>query len=109
MRRRCVPRARRHGRDDADRGGRVWVCNVRRLVESRDVFKNGKLIRTLGPGDVFGEIAVFFGGVPTATVVARTPMKLVMLFTGELTRLDRELPEVADKFRGMVADRLGVA
>jgi hypothetical protein len=36
-------------------------------------------------------------------------MKLVMLFTGELTRLDRELPEVADKFRGMVADRLGVA
>jgi CRP-like cAMP-binding protein len=24
-----------------------------------DVFKNGKLIRTLGPGDVFGEIAVF--------------------------------------------------
>ena len=40
-----------------------------------DVFKDGELIRTLGPGDVFGEIAVLFGGVRTATVVAKTPMK----------------------------------
>jgi CRP/FNR family transcriptional regulator, cyclic AMP receptor protein len=79
------------------------------LSGAADVFKNGKLIRTLGPGDVFGEIAVFFGGVRTAKVVARTPMKLVMLFYGELTRLDREVPEVADKLRGTVADRLGVA
>jgi CRP-like cAMP-binding protein len=74
-----------------------------------DVFKDGKLIRTLGPGDVFGEIAVFFGGVRTAKVVARTPMKLVMLFSAELTRLDREVPEVADKLRETVADRLGAA
>jgi CRP/FNR family cyclic AMP-dependent transcriptional regulator len=74
-----------------------------------DVFKNGEQLRTLGPGDVFGEIAVFFGGVRTATVVAKTPMKLVMLFNGELVRLDREVPEVADRLRATVADRLGVA
>jgi CRP/FNR family transcriptional regulator, cyclic AMP receptor protein len=73
-----------------------------------DVFKDGKLIRTLGPSDVFGEIAVLFGGVRTATVVATTPMKLVMLFNAELKRLDREVPEVADKLRGTVAERLGV-
>jgi CRP/FNR family cyclic AMP-dependent transcriptional regulator len=74
-----------------------------------DVFKNGEHLRTLGPGDVFGEIACFFGGVRTATVVAKTPMKLVMLFNGELVRLDREVPEVADRLRATVADRLGVA
>ena len=74
-----------------------------------DVFKDGERIRTLGPGDVFGEIAVFFGGVRTATVVATTPMKLVMLFNGELARLDRDVPEVADKLRVTVADRLGAA
>lgn len=74
-----------------------------------DVFKNGELIRTLGPGDVFGEIAVFFGGVRTATVVAKTPMKLVMIVNSELVRLDREVPDVADKLRATVADRLGVA
>jgi CRP/FNR family transcriptional regulator, cyclic AMP receptor protein len=74
-----------------------------------DVFKDGEHIRTLGPGDVFGEIAVFFGGVRTATVVAKTPMNLVMLFNGELWRLDREVPQLADKLRSTVADRLGVA
>jgi CRP-like cAMP-binding protein len=74
-----------------------------------DVSKDGEHIRTLGPGDVFGEIAVFFGGVRTATIVAKTPMKLVMLFNGELWRLEREVPQLADKLRSTVADRLGVA
>jgi len=74
-----------------------------------DVFKDGELIRTLGPGDVFGEIAVFFGGVRTATVVAKTPMKLVMLFNSELARLDREVPAVADKLRVTIAERLNAA
>ena len=71
-----------------------------------DVSKDGALIRTLGPGDVFGEIAVFYGGVRTATVVATTPMRLVMLFNSELWRLDREVPQVADVLRMTVADRL---
>ncbi len=74
-----------------------------------EVFKDGELVRTLAPGDVFGEIAVFYGGVRTATVVAKTPLKLVMLFNSELWRLDREVPQVADKLRLTIADRLGVA
>ena len=74
-----------------------------------DVFQDGEQLRTLGPGDVFGEIAVFFGGRRTATVVATRPMRLVMLFNGELWRLEREVPEVADALRSTVADRLGVA
>ena len=74
-----------------------------------EVFKGGELIRTLGPGDVFGEIAVFFGGVRTASVVAKTPMKLVMIFNGELWRLNRDAPQAAEKLRATVADRLGVA
>jgi CRP/FNR family transcriptional regulator, cyclic AMP receptor protein len=73
-----------------------------------EVFKDGTLIRTLGPGDVFGEIAVFYGGVRTATVVAKTPMKLAMIFNGELWRLNRDAPQVADKLRVTVAERLGV-
>ena len=72
-----------------------------------DVSRNGTHVRTLGPGDVFGEIAVLYGGVRTATVVARTPMTLEMLFNSELARLDREVPEVADKLRATVAERLG--
>jgi len=72
-----------------------------------DVLIDGNLIRTLGPGDVFGEIAVFFGGRRTATVVAKEPMRLVMLFNAELARLDREMPKIADALRVTVADRLG--
>jgi CRP-like cAMP-binding protein len=74
-----------------------------------EVFQNGSLLRTLGPGDVFGEIAVLFGGRRTATVVAKTPMRLVMLFNGELWRLEREVPEVATVLRSKVAEHLGVA
>lgn len=73
---------------------------------SADVSRNGTHVRTLEPGDVFGEIAVLYGGVRTATVVAKTDMKLVMLFNSELARLDREMPEIADKLRATVADRL---
>ena len=49
-----------------------------------DVFKDGKLVRTLGAGHVFGDTAVFFGGQLTATVVATSPMRLGMLFNGQL-------------------------
>ena len=73
---------------------------------SADVLKDGKVIRTLGPGDVFGEIAVLSGGRRTATVVATTPMRLVMLFNRELWRLERELPDVAMAHRATVAERL---
>jgi CRP-like cAMP-binding protein len=71
-----------------------------------DVLRDGELVRTLGAGDVFGEIAVFFGGQRTATVVATSPMRLVMLFNGELARLDREVPEVGKALRSTVAERL---
>ena len=71
-----------------------------------DVLHDGALIRTLGPGDVFGEIAVFFGGQRTATVVATTPMRIVMLFNGELRRLDHDVPQLADELRKVIGERL---
>jgi CRP/FNR family transcriptional regulator, cyclic AMP receptor protein len=76
------------------------------LEGTADVSRNGERIRTLGPGDVFGEIAVFFGGQRTATVTATSPMRLVMLFNGELARLDHEVPELADELRKVIARRL---
>ena len=71
-----------------------------------DVSRDGEHIRELGPGDVFGEIAVLFGGQRTATVKATSPMRLVMLFNSELARLDREVPELADELRKVIAGRL---
>ena len=56
------------------------------LAGTADVSRDGEHIRTLAAGDVFGEIAVLFGGQRTATVKATSPMRLVMLFNGELAR-----------------------
>jgi CRP-like cAMP-binding protein len=76
------------------------------LEGTADVSRKGEHIRTLGPGDVFGEIAVFFGGQRTATVVATSPMRLVMLFNGELARLDHDVPQLADELRRVIGERL---
>lgn len=76
------------------------------LEGTADVSRNGEHVRTLGPGDVFGETAVLFGGQRTATVIASSSMRLVMLFNGELTRLDRDVPELADELRKVIAVRL---
>ena len=39
-------------------------------------------------------------------MVATSPMRLVMLFNGELTRLDRDVPELPDELRRVIAERL---
>jgi CRP/FNR family transcriptional regulator, cyclic AMP receptor protein len=76
------------------------------LEGTADVSRSGAHVRILAPGDVFGEIAVLFGGQRTATVVATSPMRLVMLFNGELTRLDRHVPQLADELRKVIGARL---
>jgi CRP-like cAMP-binding protein len=67
-----------------------------------DVVKDGQVLRTLGPGDVFGEIAVLAGGRRTATVVATSSMTVVTVFNRDVWRLERDVPEVADALRSKV-------
>jgi len=72
-----------------------------------EVVQNDEVIRVLGPGDVFGEVAVLAGGRRTATVVATTPMKLVTVFNRDLWKLEQDIPEVATLFRSKVAVHVG--
>jgi len=44
-----------------------------------DVIGDGQLIRTMGPGDGFGEIALLRDRIRTTTVRARTPLRLLSL------------------------------
>jgi CRP-like cAMP-binding protein len=71
-----------------------------------EVSQDGGVLRALGPGDVFGEIAVMSGGRRTATVKARTPMKLVVVMNRDVWRLDRESPEVGAALRKTISDCL---
>ena len=58
----------------------------------------------LGPGDVFGEIALVLTGERTATVVARTPMRLLSLAGQDFERIRARVPELERSLR-----RLGLA
>lgn len=44
-----------------------------------DVFVDGELVNNLGPGAYFGEIALLLSSPRTATVVAKTPMRVFKL------------------------------
>jgi CRP/FNR family transcriptional regulator, cyclic AMP receptor protein len=74
-----------------------------------EVTKDGAAIRSLGPGDVFGEVAVLSGGRRTATVVATTPLKLITIMNRDVWRLEQESPEVAESLRRTIADCLQAA
>jgi voltage-gated potassium channel len=74
-----------------------------------DVLVEGAVVRTLGPGDMFGEIAVLSGGRRTATVIAATDMTLITVMNRDMWRLERESPEIATALRATIAERLGTS
>ncbi|HEX2090108.1 MAG TPA: cyclic nucleotide-binding domain-containing protein [Actinomycetota bacterium] len=55
-----------------------------------DVFEDGDLKTTLGPGAFFGEIALLLSVPRTATVVAKTPMRVFKLDREGFDRLVRD-------------------
>ena len=60
---------------------------------------------TLGPGDVFGEIAVLASGRRTASVVATSPMRLIALFKPGVWALEKRSPAAVERLRALIADR----
>jgi CRP-like cAMP-binding protein len=77
------------------------------IVEgAADVIQGGQVIRSLGPGSVFGEIAVLSGGRRTATVVATAPTKLITVLNRDVWRLERDTPAVGESLRATIADCL---
>jgi CRP/FNR family cyclic AMP-dependent transcriptional regulator len=59
-----------------------------------DVRRGGETVATLGPGDIFGEIALLEKTLRTASVVARTPMRLVTLSHWDLKRVGDAMEQI---------------
>jgi CRP-like cAMP-binding protein len=59
----------------------------------------------LGPGDAFGEIGLLLTGQRTATVVARTPMRLLSLAGHDFERVRARVPELERVLRGVGLER----
>ena len=71
-----------------------------------EVSHDGTVLRELGPGDVFGEIAVLKGGRRTATVRATSELRLIALLNRDVWRLEHEAPDAAQHLLDLIAARL---
>ncbi len=65
----------------------------------------GETTQTLGPGDTFGEIGLLLTGQRTATVVGRTPMRLLSLSGHDFERIRPRVPEVEGSLRRLGVER----
>ena len=73
---------------------------------SADVTVGGDVVRSLGPGDFFGEVAMLDGGRRTATVTASSEAKVLVLFSSEFRRLQQEQPETAVAIEAVMRERV---
>lgn len=76
------------------------------LGEADVIGDEGTRIGSLAPGDTFGEIAMLVTGKRTASVVARTPMRLLTFFAADLERLRAGLPALDRALRRLGGARL---
>lgn len=65
------------------------------------------VVAVLGPGDFFGEIALIESIRRTASVVATSPMRAVVMFGRDFRSMENEMPAVADRIKRAVEDRKG--
>ena len=70
------------------------------------VKKNGRKTATLGKGQYFGELALLDRGPRSASVVAETPMTLLVLGQREFSGVLDEVPAMAHKMLATMAGRL---
>jgi len=73
---------------------------------SAEVMQNGERIAELGPGEFFGEIGLLETERRTASVVAKTPMQLIVMFQTQFKQMEREMPAVAGRIRSAIRARL---
>jgi CRP-like cAMP-binding protein len=78
------------------------------VIESgeAEAVADGQVLRRMGPGDWFGEIAIVDQSHRTATVSAATPLTVIAMTAFEFRRLEVEHPAVADTIRQTTQGRL---
>ncbi len=87
---------------EGERGREFFVL----LDGQADVTKNGRKINSLGKGDFFGEIALVSKAPRTATVVATSPIRALVITEQSFRRLMETSPEIQAKVLEALAERL---
>lgn len=94
------------GREIVSAGALAYEMFI--IVEgAADVLVDSVKINQLGSGDVVGEIGVLKTHKRTATVVATTPIKAVVMYGPELQALEQSVPELFTQLKSLIRERLG--
>ena len=72
-----------------------------------EVSVDGTRVRTVGPGDVVGEVAILSSGRRTASVVATAPVRALSFFKRDVWALERTAPEAARRLRAAIQQHVG--
>ena len=75
--------------------------------EADVLIDGGEATQSLGPGDTFGEIAPLLTGQRTATVLARSPMRLLSLSGQDFERIRERVPKLESSLRRLGIERAG--
>src|SRR5207248_1782025 len=105
-----VPRTFRTGELVFREGDRSDTCYVVRSGQVRAVREHtgGRAITlaTLGPGEIFGELAIFDEEQRSATVESLDDTEVVAILAGDMRRMLREHPDIAVKLLAALSRRL---
>jgi CRP/FNR family transcriptional regulator, cyclic AMP receptor protein len=71
-----------------------------------EVRRNNRKVATLGPGSYVGELALLDHGPRTATVVATTDIKVLVLGAREFSALLDDVPSISHKLMKALAHRI---
>jgi CRP/FNR family transcriptional regulator, cyclic AMP receptor protein len=92
-----------HEGDRSDTGYIVRLGRVRAVREH----SGGRLtLATLGPGEIFGELAIFDAEVRSATVEVLEDSEVVAILAQDMRRLLRSHPDIALKLLAALSRRL---
>jgi len=92
------------GKHLVDQGAFAYEFFV--IIEGEaEVRRDGDHVADLGPGDFFGEIALVEADRRTASVVAKSPMRVVVMLGRDFREMEDELPQVADRIKAAIEER----
>jgi NADH dehydrogenase len=92
---------------EGDRGDRLYVVVDGEVAVVQDTPRGETVLRTLGPGESFGEIALLRESPRTATVKSRTGVNVLTVDRDAFNALFATVPEIRGFFERLVAERLG--
>jgi CRP-like cAMP-binding protein len=81
---------------EGELSGRFYIITAGEVEVSQHIDGNDQVIRTLGPGDHFGEIGTLNNGRRTATVRTLTPTSVLSLARQDFAALAEHLPALHD-------------